>query len=487
LPCSGTAGARTICKRAHAGLIKARAERFICDGRAADNIDIPVKFWWAEGEAALGQNWKTGDFDTWIDHRIHLQAFGMTFRRSDIERLMPPPLPDTALSSPGKASVERTKNVGACAEETTLPESGSSTVFISYSHDSSDHVKAVLTLSNRLRSDGVDCVLDQYEACPPEGWPRWMDREINKAQFVLMICTETYYRRVMGNERPGVGLGIAWEGSLIYNYIYAAGSLNTKFIPVIFLPEHATFIPTPAQGATRYCLNTNDGYEQLYNRLIGRPPAEKPPLGKRKQPLPEREVKTDLTALLTMPIDPALWYKANWRGTVFMFAERAPPVFGLGFTDEDAAREIFRNWRERYGAGDEFEELRISVVEGDIPNLRPGYSVHVGTDPLNVYRRYNKLGLMTDGDLLLTTSRINRMNAPDSPKLAAFKEAYRTFKTYFLAPVIVDETGTKIIKPILDMKIYKSQIYFRNATEIGEGDPDSVVVRKPKDGRFPER
>jgi hypothetical protein len=60
------------------------------------------------------------------------------------------------------------------------------TVFISYSHDGPDHIGAVLALSNRLRAEGVDCVLDQYESCPPEGWPRWMDREIKKAQFVLM-------------------------------------------------------------------------------------------------------------------------------------------------------------------------------------------------------------------------------------------------------------------------------------------------------------
>ena len=84
---------RTICKRAHAGLIKARAERFIIrDGRPVDNVDIPVEFWWAEGGAALDQNWTTGDFDTWVDHRIHLQAFGVTFRRSDIEQLKPAPV-----------------------------------------------------------------------------------------------------------------------------------------------------------------------------------------------------------------------------------------------------------------------------------------------------------------------------------------------------------------------------------------------------------
>jgi hypothetical protein len=91
-------GTRTICKRAHAGMIKARAERFIRDGQSADNINIPFEFWWAEGEAALQQNWTTGDFDTWIDHRIHLQAFGVTFCRSDIERSKPAPLLENGAS-----------------------------------------------------------------------------------------------------------------------------------------------------------------------------------------------------------------------------------------------------------------------------------------------------------------------------------------------------------------------------------------------------
>jgi len=61
----------------------------------------------------------------------------------------------------------------------------------------------VRELSDRLRADGIDCILDQYEVSPPEGWPRWTDNQISDAEFVLMICTETYYRRVMGKEEPG--------------------------------------------------------------------------------------------------------------------------------------------------------------------------------------------------------------------------------------------------------------------------------------------
>jgi predicted nucleotide-binding protein len=52
-------------------------------------LEIPKKFWWAKGEAALDQNWRSGDFGTWIEHKNHIQAFGVEFLRSDIEKLIP--------------------------------------------------------------------------------------------------------------------------------------------------------------------------------------------------------------------------------------------------------------------------------------------------------------------------------------------------------------------------------------------------------------
>ena len=69
-------------------------------------------------------------------------------------------------------------------------------VLISYSHDSAAHKQRVLALAERLRSDGVNAQLDQYvEGSPAEGWPRWMHSQLDQADFALLICTETYYRR----------------------------------------------------------------------------------------------------------------------------------------------------------------------------------------------------------------------------------------------------------------------------------------------------
>ncbi len=109
-------------------------------------------------------------------------------------------------------------------------------VFIRYSHDNVVHVKQVLDLSGKLRSEGIDCVLDQYETSPFEGWLRWMmDKKIRNAQFVLMICTENYYKRVMGEEEHSKGLGVKWEGNLIYQHIYNSGVQNIKFLPNIIV------------------------------------------------------------------------------------------------------------------------------------------------------------------------------------------------------------------------------------------------------------
>lgn len=85
------AAQRAICKRAHAGLVKARAHRLIIDGKSSDNADVPSQMWWAEGEEALVQNWETGDFETWIDRRSRLRAFGVKFFRSDIQMMLPSP------------------------------------------------------------------------------------------------------------------------------------------------------------------------------------------------------------------------------------------------------------------------------------------------------------------------------------------------------------------------------------------------------------
>jgi hypothetical protein len=167
-------------------------------------------------------------------------------------------------------------------------------VFVSYSHDSQEHMDRVLSLSDRLREGGVDCLIDQYEQSPPEGWPRWCEREVEQSKFVLVTCTKTYLRRFKGEEAPGKGLGATWEGYVITQEFYNAQGKNSKFVPVIFIEGDADYIPVILQGATRYKLP--EEYERLYRLLTNQPLIQKPALGTVKK-MPAREGLAPLSPL----------------------------------------------------------------------------------------------------------------------------------------------------------------------------------------------
>ena len=150
-------------------------------------------------------------------------------------------------------------------------------VFVSYSHDSEEHRAAVLDLAQRLRGAGLDVQLDRYVTSPPEGWPRWMMTQIEKADFVLVVCTPTYRRRFEGKERRGKGLGATFEGLLAIQHVYEAGAKNKKFVPVLFPGAAATrAIPVPLRQFTHFRVPT-----QLYDlvaHLHGREAIEPAPL-----------------------------------------------------------------------------------------------------------------------------------------------------------------------------------------------------------------
>lgn len=349
-------------------------------------------------------------------------------------------------------------------------------VFISYSHDSVAHGDEVLRFVNRLRSEGIDCALDQYEESPPEGWPRWMDSQIRNADFVLMVCSELYRKKVEGEVGADVGLGVRWEGNLIYQHLYESGSVNKRFVPVLLSDGRGEHIPLALRGATNYRVSDEAEYDKLYWRLRGQPQATKPDLG-RLRPLPEKHRKTNPGAFLTGFIDVTLWGPAKWSGIFYAHDNVHPPYLALLFTEERAARKIFAQWHERLGRTDRYEELRIAIVEGDISGEEPGYSVHITANIEAIFWRADDLGLNIPKDLVMILSRLHRMNPPDgSPNLVAFKQQYRRFGCYQLCPAVLERDGVRLIE---GMAIQKREIIFRNAADIQSiNDPDAAVIKK---------
>jgi hypothetical protein len=162
-------------------------------------------------------------------------------------------------------------------------------VFISYRHEPErpEHADRVLELANRLRAQGIDASLDQYEQSPPSGWPTWCEFEIKHADFVLMICTEAYYRCIEEREEVDPGHGVLWEARIIRQLLYEAGAKTAKVIPVLFGEGKVDYIPLPVKGATYYIVDTEQGFENLYRLLTNQPRTRKPELGEVRN-LPER-------------------------------------------------------------------------------------------------------------------------------------------------------------------------------------------------------
>ena len=76
-----------------------------------------------------------------------------------------------------------------------------------------------------------------------------MERNLEAAKFVLMVCTETYLRRVMAQEEPGKGTGVRWEGKLIYNRICYDKPAGARFIPILLPGSEPEHIPESRSGA----------------------------------------------------------------------------------------------------------------------------------------------------------------------------------------------------------------------------------------------
>jgi hypothetical protein len=165
-------------------------------------------------------------------------------------------------------------------------------VFISYSHDSSEHRQRVLALTNQLRANGVSAGVDQYRQDSDEGWINWMRDQIEQAERVLLVFTETYARRFLGKEAVGKGLGVTFEGIIISQALYENGVRNGKFRPVVFNEDDAQFIPRELRRFTRYRVDIQEKYEELLRWLWDRPSVAVPPVG------PKPKLKTEPSPVL---------------------------------------------------------------------------------------------------------------------------------------------------------------------------------------------
>jgi hypothetical protein len=70
------------------------------------------------------------------------------------------------------------------------------TAFISYSWDSEEHKRWVITLATRLRENGVDVTLDRWHLKPGADKTLFMEKAVRESDHVLLICTRKYREKL---------------------------------------------------------------------------------------------------------------------------------------------------------------------------------------------------------------------------------------------------------------------------------------------------
>lgn len=138
-------------------------------------------------------------------------------------------------------------------EDTRRPK-----VFISYSWTSYEYKERVLKLAERLLSDGVDVILDQWDLIPGQDVYSFMEKSISEADKVLILCDERYVEKA--DSRVG---GVGSETQIITGKLYG-NFPQGKFIPVIM--DSVWTVPTYLRS--RYCLTYISGSEEEYFNLI---------------------------------------------------------------------------------------------------------------------------------------------------------------------------------------------------------------------------
>ena len=166
-------------------------------------------------------------------------------------------------------------------------------VFISYSHDSPEHKQWVSELAARLRRNGIDAILDQWDLGLGDDVTRFMQRSIVDADRVLVVCTNQYVSKANADEG-----GVGYE-SMIVNAQLVQNLGTDKFIPIIRQASGKQKTPT-FLGTRVYADFTNDSQfdvacEKLIRELHEMPITERPPLG--KSPFPTVELDTHLTEI----------------------------------------------------------------------------------------------------------------------------------------------------------------------------------------------
>lgn len=160
--------------------------------------------------------------------------------------------------------------------QTTSPK-----IFISYSWKPFANKQKVIQLAERLTSNSVYVILDDWDLKEGQDKYKFMEQMINDPDVkrVLLMCNKEYAEKA--NKKTG-GVGI--ESLIISDEIYSQAE-QTKFIPIVLEYDENNKPCVPTFIKTRIFIDLSndevfeDNYELLMRNIFDKPLSQRPPLG----------------------------------------------------------------------------------------------------------------------------------------------------------------------------------------------------------------
>lgn len=334
----------------------------------------------------------------------------------------------------------------------------SPTVFISYSWAEQEYgCKWVESLANRLRSDGIDADIDMYHESPAEGWTTWIVNKIKQSDYVLVVCSESYYNVVNGGQTIDSGLGRRFEGKIIQKQIYDRGCINEKFIPILPPNGNRRHILEVLSDYTAY--KVYDDYDRLLKRLKGE--------NNHMPPLEQKEIKTMFTTL----IDPILWSEARWLGMSFVMDRKLSemPIVRFVFDNPNGALKAFEHIISNIGKDDALQQLGISFVSN---KDNTGYYTHIYPMHQNIASKIERSDNVHIGTSI-TLSRVRENISQDGiQNIEALKNNYQIFNACYVEPAIIVDGGLQVAEKL---RFMCRNVKFRKYSDITTDDIDVAI------------
>lgn len=146
-------------------------------------------------------------------------------------------------------------------------------VFISYRHESDAHRERVRGLAERLRLTGLDVIFDGFEEeknlrmNPSNGWPLWSIQQASRADFVVIVGSQGWFRIVEVPTEPAeseTGLGAAAEAECVVARMYK--KRGNKFAVIVFF-ENVCRAEVPP--FFEKCTRLDGGKAETVTRIAG--------------------------------------------------------------------------------------------------------------------------------------------------------------------------------------------------------------------------